>query len=218
MSRPVPTPKPASGRPGSTVIGVLGGIASGKSEAARLLAGSRGVVLGADEFAAQALSESSTADWLRAEFGPGVLTSAGTPDRKILSRLVFSDSAAREKLESWIHPLVREMIMVGLAEARATERTPIVLDVPLLLENEDAHGLAGKCDFLVFIETDAEERDRRAQERRGWAPGEVNRREQVQTPLSEKRTRARHVIENRTGLAQLKARVNEVLEAEQLPL
>ena len=207
---------PIERRTEPAVIGVLGGIASGKSEVARSLAGSRGVVLAADLFAADVLAEPDTAEWLRTTFGPEVLTPEGRPDREALAKLVFSDSKARERLEGWIHPRVRERIAAGLAEARANERTPIVLDVPLLLENDHAHRLTGECDFLVFIETDPEVRDRRAQERRGWAPGEVERRERLQIPLAQKRSRARHVIENRAGLTELQARVREVLEAEQL--
>lgn len=198
------------------VIGVLGGIASGKSAVAEFLAGPGGKVLSADGIAGEVLAEPETARWLETEFGSGVLDEQGRPDRQALGDLVFSKPEAREKLEGWIHPAVRERIHAGLAEARALGRSPIVLDVPLLLEHEDAHGLTEKCDFLVFIETDAEDRERRAQERRGWAPGEVERRERAQLPLSEKRARAKYVVENRAGLSQLKARVREILEAEQL--
>ncbi|MFT7669751.1 MAG: dephospho-CoA kinase [Planctomycetota bacterium] len=203
--------------PRSTVIGLLGGVASGKSAVAHFLAGKLGVVISADGIAGEVLALDETAAWLRLEFGADVLTASGEPDREALGAVIFSDSEARERLESWIHPRVRERIAEGLEQARANQRTPIVLDVPLLLEHEDAHGLTGECDFLVFIETDAKDRERRAQEHRGWSAGEVKRREQVQIPLSEKRNRAQHVIENKAGLAELEARVHEVLEAEQLP-
>lgn len=201
----------------STVIGVLGGIASGKSQVARFLAGTTGVVLDADTIAREVLLAPETVTWLAQSFGPEVIGADGTPDREALGALVFSDSSARERLEHWIHPVVRERIRAGLDEARAAGRTPIVLDVPLLLEHEAHHGLTAECDFLVYIETDPETREQRAQERRGWAPGEVARREQVQISQDEKRAQARHVIENRAGLDELKARVTEILLAEQLP-
>ena len=221
---PTPHSRPSSSPPATGVIGILGGIASGKSEVARLLAAPRGAVIDADELARAVLCSPETIRWLGEEFGAEVLGAGGEPDREALSRRVFDDDRAREKLEGWIHPRVRERISASLNEARAAGRSPIVLDIPLLLENDarlllenDAReGLAGECDFLVFVETDPEGRDRRAQERRGWPPGEVARRERLQLPLSRKRERARHVIENRAGLAELAARVHEVLEAENL--
>jgi dephospho-CoA kinase len=212
------TPDSSQSSPSSpTVIGILGGIASGKSAVARFLAGNSGLVLDADAFARGVLEDPETLAWLAQTFGPEVLNEAGQADREALGKIVFSDSAAREKLEGWILPVVRERLWAGLTEARATGCSPIVLDVPLLLEHEADHGLTRECDFLVFIETDAEDRERRAQERRGWSAGEVARRERVQIPLKEKRARARHVVENRAGIVELEARVNEILEAEQLP-
>ena len=208
---------PAERPSASVVLGVLGGIASGKSAAARFLAGSGGVVLDADAISRAVLAEPRTAAWLREAFGEGVLDPEGRPDREAIGRVVFADEGARKRLEGWIHPAVREKIRGGLDEARAAGRSPIVLDVPLLLENDADHGLAGECDFLVYIETDAEERDRRAQERRGWAEGEVARRERVQIPQVEKRKRARYVVENRAGLEELEASLREVLDAERLP-
>jgi len=219
MSRPDPQsgPPPSSTPPTSKVVGLLGGIASGKSAVARFLAGEGGQVLSADELAGDVLAEPRTATWIAHELGSELLDEGGRPDRDALARRVFDDPGARKKLEGWIHPAVRERIVAGLAEARARGSTPIVLDIPLLLENEAEHGLTGECDFLVFIETDAEDRERRARERRGWPPGEVERRERAQLPLEEKRKRARHVIENRAGLAELAARVDEILEAEHIP-
>ncbi|MFT7485152.1 MAG: dephospho-CoA kinase [Candidatus Paceibacteria bacterium] len=199
------------------VIGILGGIASGKSSVASLMAGEGGIVIDADAIARAVLEESATLLWLKENFDPGVLDQDGKPDREALGQQVFSNSAAREKLEGWILPKVRERIRAGLDGARAQGRNPIVLDVPLLLEHDADHRLTGECDFLVFIKTEAEDRDRRAQQRRGWPAGEVARRERVQFPLEEKRTRARHVIDNSSGLEALQKQVNELLEAEQLP-
>jgi dephospho-CoA kinase len=214
-SAPVP---PISRRSSPTVIGILGGISSGKSEVARLLALPRGRVIDADRLAGEVLRAEETISWLRAEFGPGIFEAGGRLDRRALARVVFEEAGARESLEGWIHPRVRERISASLIEARAEGRSPIVLDIPLLLENETENRLAGECDFLVFVETDPEERDRRAQERRGWSAGEVARRERLQLPLKRKRERAHHVIENRSGLSELAARVREVIEAENLNL
>lgn len=198
------------------VIGVLGGIASGKSEVARLLAGEGGLVLDADAMAREELDSAALRSKLLSEFGGGVFGPDGHVDRAALAARVFGSPAARSRLEGWIHPRVRERIRVGLEEARANGRTPVVLDVPLLIENDREHGLVGRCDFLVFVAADADLRDRRAVERRQWSPGEVARREKSQMPLSQKEPMARHVIRNEDGLDALRARVREVRRAEGL--
>lgn len=186
--------RPPAGRP--VVIGLLGGIASGKSLVARLLAAEEGIVIDADRHAREVLRDPKIARRIEAEFGPGLLGADGLPDRQALAKRVFADPRARRRLEGWIHPRVRARIGAELAEARARGRSPIVLDVPLLLENDAAHGLVGECDLLVFVDSDPAERDRRAVARRGWEPGEVARREAAQMPLAQKRARADYVISN----------------------
>lgn len=198
------------------VIGVLGGIAAGKSIAARLLAGERGIVIDADELARETLESPELVERIRAELGPELVDGQGRPDRSALARLVFDSPEAKRRLEGWIHPRVRERIRGGLAEARATGRSPVVLDVPLLLENDRDHGLAGLCDFLVFIAADAALRDRRAVAVRGWRRGEVARRERTQIPLAEKQAKARYVIHNDAGLAELGAALASIRLAESL--
>lgn len=198
------------------VIGVLGGIAAGKSAVARLLAGERGVVLDADALARAELESAKVRFHLLTELGSAGFTEAGAVDRQAVAERAFSSPEFRSRLEGWIHPGVRGRIRAGLEEARANGRTPVVLDVPLLLENDREHGLARRCDFLVFVAADAELRDRRAVERRSWSPGEVARREQTQLPLAQKESMARYVIPNETGLEELEARVREIRRAERL--
>ena len=196
------------------VVGVLGGIASGKSAVAALLAGPDGVVIDADRHARAALASPEVVAQLREAFGAGVLDADGAPDRAAIAARVFGDPEAKRLLESWIHPAVRDRMRAELDAARAAGRGPIVLDVPLLLENDAHHGLVRECDFLVFVDADAAERDARAVRRRGWAPGEVARREATQLPLETKRARARYVIENRGALSELESAVGEILAAE----
>lgn len=198
------------------VIGVLGGIASGKSLVARFLAGPDGAVLDADRFAREALEGPEIVERLRAELGPHALDENGRPDRAAIARLVFDSPERKRRLEGWIHPLVRERIRAGLSQARSDGRSPVVLDVPLLLENDAEHGLAGLCDFLVFVAADAAERDRRAVASRGWAPGEVARREKTQMPLEAKEALARYVVRNDAGTDELAAAVAGIRRAESL--
>lgn len=200
----------------SLVFGVLGGIASGKSRVARLLAelgtaGAPGVVLDADQLAREALASQPVRAKLRARFGPAALGDDGLPDREWLAEVVFRDPAARAELESWIHPIVREGLQRGLRGARERAVGRIVLDVPLLLENEEQHGLKRWCDVLVFVDSSPADREARARASRSWPAGEVARREALQRPLEEKRSLAHHVIDNRGSAQQLEDQVRRLL-------
>ncbi len=185
------------------VIGVLGGIASGKSHVAASLAGSGGAVIDADELAHEVLASDEVTALVVEAFGEAALGADGRPDRGALAELVFSDAGQRERLEGWIHPRVRAKIQVALDEAKARNTGPVVLDVPLLLENDEEHGLVAECDHLVFVECDLDSREQRATASRGWSPGEVARREQSQLALAHKQARADHTIVNRGSLEEL---------------
>ena len=207
MSDSTSLPSPAPSTP--VVLGVLGGIASGKSAVAARLAGPAGRVVSADALAHEALA--ALAPQVEAELGPGLLDLQGRVDRAALARRVFDDAGARARLEGWIHPRVRARILAVLAEAEEQGVPRVVLDVPLLLENDAQHGLVARCHHLVFVDAPLPERDQRAVERRGWEPGEVQRREAAQLPLDTKRTRADFVVENAGSLEELDAAVDRVL-------
>jgi dephospho-CoA kinase len=198
--------------PATTVLGVLGGIASGKSLVARLLAGPEGVVIDADELVDAAYADAAFRERVLEHFGPRVRHKDGGIDRAALGRLVFDDPLERRRLEGWIHPLVRERIEQRMTEARAARVPRVVLDVPLLLENDAQHHLASSCSALVFVDASRAQREARARGR-GWATDELARREATQLPLEEKRRRAQHVVENHGTKEQLAAAVKELRSA-----
>jgi dephospho-CoA kinase len=205
--------------PKNPILAVLGGIASGKSHVARILAGAAGTVIDADQLAHTVLASDELTALIQETYGPECLGPDGRPDRVTLSERIFSDPEERTRLEGWIHPRVRAKILLALDEAKARDAGPVVLDVPLLLENDlqendTEHGLVARCDHLVFVECDLDARDQRAVSSRGWSPGEVARREQSQLPLSEKMARADHTIHNRDTLEELDRKVR--LLAKQL--
>jgi dephospho-CoA kinase len=211
MSPPHPSETDRSRKDrGGLVVGVLGGIASGKSAVAKLLAGPRGVVIDADRIAREVLESAAVRFELLTAFGGRVFGLDGRPDREVLAKTVFSSPAARAKLESFTHPAIRARIRADLQAARKAGVPTIVLDVPLLLENESAHGLADECDEIVFVDSRDDLREARASASRGWRPGEVARREAVQMPLAAKRARAGRVVENHGTLAELERAVGRL--------
>jgi len=192
------------------VIGVLGGIASGKSAVARGLAGQDGVVIDADELARAAFDSPEIRARVATTFGPEVLNPDGSVRRDVVARRVFASARERAELEAFTHPWIRDRIRAALDAARARGVARIVLDVPLLLENDSRHGLAAECDTLVFVDSDERTRDDRAVSERGWHAGEVARREAHQMPLAAKRARADHVIHNRGTKGDLDQLVREL--------
>jgi len=214
-TNPEPRPSPPRVAAGarSIVIGVLGGIASGKSAAARLLAADDGVVIDADRIAHEVLDSDAVRAELTRAFGPSVFAPDGRPDREALARRVFGSPDDKRTLESFTHPPIRARIRAAIDEARRRNVRRIVLDVPLLLENERRHGLVELCDVLVFVDAPLEAREARARAARAWPAGEVARREAAQLAPSEKRARADYVIENRTSLSDFEHAVARVRAA-----
>lgn len=193
------------------MIGVLGGIASGKSAVARILAGPTGRVIDADEIAREVLVSPGVRFDLLCAFGGDVFDRQGQPDREAIARRVFESPEKRRKLEAFTHPPIRARIRAALEAARRAGVTPIVLDVPLLLENEASHGLAAECDEIVFVDSREADRDARAVSSRGWRPGDVARREATQMPLADKRARANRTVGNHGTLAELERAVGEIV-------
>lgn len=205
--RPTTVPRPF--RPATpVVIGILGGVAAGKSTVARLFAAHGLRHLDADAVAREVSAESAALDAIAARF-PGVVVADGQGrrlDRARLAQVVFADPAARKDLEAVIHPRVRARLLAELATARAAGDS-VLLDVPLLLEN----GLIDACDHVVFVQASAATRARRAAER-GWSADELARREKAQASLDTKVARAQHRVDNDGDLAATSAQVAAVLD------
>jgi len=199
---------------GKPIVGVLGGIGSGKSTVARMIASEGGgLVIDADADAKAALDEPAVRDQLVAWWGEGVLHEDGRVDRKALADIVFADESERRRLESVVHPRVAAKRASKLEEARGDGSVVlVVLDVPLLAEV----GLADQCDALVFVEADRAARLERLGRTRGWGEAEVARREKNQMPLDRKREMAHYVVRNddtsEACLAQVRKVVPRILD------
>lgn len=196
------------------VIGLVGGVASGKSSVAATLAELGAAVLDADAIARRLLDDPPIRAKLLQRFGPSIAAGgnpSGAIDRAALGRATFGHPEALAYLEGLIHPGVREELTRGLARHLAEGLVPaVVLDVPLLLE---ASPLAERCDLLVHVESPPAERRRRVVDLRGWDGVELARREAHQLPPDEKRRRADLVLRNDGTLASLRERVRHWIEA-----
>jgi dephospho-CoA kinase len=143
------------------LVGLTGGLGSGKSTVARMLASKGAIVLDADEFAKEAV-DVGTAGLKQVvfRFGPAVVQSGGELDRAALAAIVFSDAGARRDLEAIVHPAVWRMIEQGIAANSGTDKV-VVIASPLLVEM----GMDEMCDVVVVLDLDPETQVARAVER-----------------------------------------------------
>ena len=214
------TQEPAIKKP--VVVGVIGGIASGKSEVTRMLLAMNGDIISADEIAHRVLKMPDVIESPVSIFGDDILREPAAKlvesrqiDRKKLGAFVFGDTpdkqVMRKKLEAIVHPRIRELGREELARLiKETSHPMIILDAPLLIEG----GWLPYCDRVLFVDSPEAMRKQRAMER-GWTEKEWRDREAAQLSLVEKRKAASDVLVNDGTVEQLKQRVasfaNEVV-------
>lgn len=179
------------------VIGLVGGVASGKSYVGNLLEKLGAQRIDADRLGHEVLRLNEVRDRLAEIWGPTILTPQAEVDRTKVGKLVFgssSDAAAHLKqLEAIVHPRIRTLAFERIAAIRSSADVPlaIVIDAPLLIEA----GWEPMCDFILFIDSPREQRVQRATAR-GWAESHFADREASQLSLDEKRSRATHFFDN----------------------
>jgi dephospho-CoA kinase len=174
------------------VIGLIGGIGSGKSAIARLFAREGCAVIDSDADAHVVLQSEPVKRELRAWLGDSIFTKEGAVDRKALGRLVFGDESKRLRLNALIHPLVAKRREALMVQYLAESHPAIIWDTPLLVEV----GLDRECDRLVFVNVPPEIRLERVQKTRGWTAQELALREKSQIPLDKKALIADYYIDN----------------------
>ena len=173
------------------VIGIMGGVASGKSTVAEMLGSLGAKVIDADEMAHELLEKPGVKEKVLERWGKGLLGRDGRIDRGKLAGIVFSNGKALKELTNLLHPPILESIR---REVGRKESKPLVLDAALLLET----GLDEVCDLLIFVEAGPEVKEERAR-LKGWPSGEVQKREGFQSPESQKKERAHFVVNNNSS-------------------
>jgi dephospho-CoA kinase len=192
---------------GKPIIGLAGGIGSGKSFVANLFGEAGGLVISSDEQVHEMYDRLEVKETLRSWWGDGVIRPDGKLDKSAVAKIVFGNADQKLRLESYIHPLVnaaREQIM----RERALEPSvrAIIWDIPLLFET----GLNKQCDCVVFVDSPLEWRQRRVKQSRGWSAEELAKRENLQLPLDKKRSISDYVISNSDDIGVVREQVRDV--------
>jgi dephospho-CoA kinase len=174
------------------VLGLTGGIGSGKSMVASMFAQLGADVIDADQLARDVVEPGQPAlDEIATAFGRDILLPDGHLDRGKLGRIIFADSVARGTLNAITHPRIRERMDAAIAE-RASRPGVLIADIPLLYENERT----GTVEAVIVVWVDHETQLRRLLERDGLTEEAARQRIAAQMPLDEKRARADAVIDN----------------------
>lgn len=186
------------------IIGLTGGIGSGKSTVARFLAELGAVILDADRLGHEALKPGSEV-WGRvvSEFGRGIVSASGDIDRAKLGKLVFNNRDALSRLNRIMHPVIDDMIMARLEEYRRQGVNVVVLEAAAMLEA----GRAAQADEIWVVTAPEATVLRRLSERTGYSEQESRARIQSQLSSEERMKHADAVIDTDCSLDELKNRV-----------
>ncbi|NLF73571.1 MAG: dephospho-CoA kinase [Candidatus Anammoximicrobium sp.] len=189
------------------LIGILGGVASGKSAVSNRLKMLGAVVLDADRAGHEVLREPEVKEALRRRWGDAVFDAAGEVDRRKVAGIVFAETCrGREELaflEQLTHPRIERRLRGQLEELSLRGVRVAVLDAPVMLKA----GWDRMCDGLVFVDTPRHVRLARARQR-GWTEAVLAAREAAQEPLETKRRRAVTLIDNSSSWEHLHEQVD----------
>ena len=186
------------------VVGLTGGIGSGKSTVSALLAEKGAVIIDADAITRELQEPGQPVFEAMVErFGPGIVAADGTLDRQAVADLVFGDPAALADLNEIVHPAVGAELAARMQAEAETDHL-VVLDVPLLVES-------GRDDLvgIIVVDVDPEIAVRRLVEHRGFREDDARARMARQVSREDRVARADLVIDNSGTLDELRAQIDE---------
>lgn len=194
------------------VIGILGGIGSGKSSVVRHTSGHKLHIIDADKVGHRLLSDADIQNQLRMEFGEDVFSNERTIDRSQLAKLVFGETLehqqALKQLNAILHPAIRREIHLEI-DSVSRDVDAVILDAALLLEG----GWDATCDWLIFVDTPETLRQQRVQENRGWSADELSKREATQWSIATKKERADFVVDNSGTIQTAAAQMTQIFDS-----
>ncbi len=192
--------------PDMLVAGLTGGIGAGKSTVAELLGARGAVVVDADRLAREVVEPGTPAyEAVVTRFGPGVVASDGSLDRRALADRVFDDRGALADLNAIVHPAVRAAIADRLADLAGTDAV-VILEIPLLVESGRTYG----ASTVIVVDCPEDVAVRRLVEGRGMDEADARRRMAAQVSRSARLAAADIVIDNAGSRADLDRQVDEV--------
>jgi dephospho-CoA kinase len=187
------------------VVGLTGGIGSGKSTVSALLAAKGAVVVDADAIVHEVQQPGTPVFAAMVErFGPGIVAADGALDRAAVADIVFNDPEALADLNAIVHPAVGAEILQRMTDLAETDEI-VVLDVPLLVESSRAYPVAG----LLVVDVDPEVAIARLVEQRGMREADARARIAKQASRAERLARADRVVDNHGTPADLERQVDE---------
>ena len=188
------------------ILGLLGGVASGKSTVAEMFRKLGAVVLDADRAGHEVLRMPAVRAAIGGRWGKDVIGSDGEVDRSALARIVFAQppDGPRQlaELEKITHPEIRKRLLAEVDELAKQGAPVVILDAPVMLKA----GWDKLCDALAFVDCPADQRMARAASR-GWSAEEFRRREASQETVEEKKALADFVLDNSKDVSYIQAQV-----------
>lgn len=185
------------------VVGLTGGVGSGKSTVAAFFRKRGAQVVDADAIGHRVLDRPALRARLVRAFGRGILRDDGRVDRAALGRAAFRSRRSIARLNRIVHPAIsREM------RRQTARRRWSVVDAALLYES----GWDAMCDRVIFVRASRRVRERRVRASRGWSRAELARRERLQGSLREKEKRADYVVDNEGPVSRTRRRLESICQ------
>ncbi|MGO1923605.1 MAG: dephospho-CoA kinase [Jeotgalicoccus sp.] len=189
------------------IIGLTGGIASGKTTVSDYLKERGYNVLDADAYSRKTTAKNGPAiPAIKKAFGDDIVNAEGELDRKMLGNIIFNDADKRRELNEIVHPLIRDMM--NSDEQKFIREGHVFLDIPLLFEN----GLNERCDFVVTVFVDRDTQIKRLTARNDLTIEEAEARINSQMPLTEKVRMSEYRLDNNGNLDALYEQIDRFTE------